>query len=44
MLLMVEKGIGGEICHVIHWYAKANNNILKTAVKTKNNRILNIGM
>ena len=25
MLLMVEKGIKGEICHVIHQYMKANN-------------------
>ena len=22
---MVENGIRGGICHVIHWYAKANN-------------------
>ena len=33
MLLMIEKGIRGEKCHAIHWYAKANNNILKIAVK-----------
>ena len=26
MLLMVEKDIGGRICHAIHRYAKANNN------------------
>ena len=25
MLLMVEKGIRGGICHVAHRYAKANN-------------------
>ena len=25
MLLMVEKGIKGEICHAIHRYAKANS-------------------
>ena len=25
MLLMVEKGIRGGICHAIHRYAKANN-------------------
>ena len=25
MLLMVEKGIRGEICHVIHRYAKYKN-------------------
>ena len=26
MLLIVEKGIRGRICHAIHRYAKANNN------------------
>ena len=26
MLLMVDKGIRGGICHAIHRYAKANNN------------------
>ena len=29
MLLMVEKGIRGEICQVIHKYAKANNKCMK---------------
>ena len=29
MLLMVEKGIKGGICHAILRYAKANNNYLK---------------
>ena len=29
MLLMVEKGIGGGICHVIYRYAKANNKYMK---------------
>ena len=29
MLLMVEKGIKGEICYVIHRYAKANNKYMK---------------
>ena len=29
MLLMVEKGIRGLICHAIHRYAKANNKYLK---------------
>ena len=28
-LLMVEKGIRGEICHAVHWYAKADNNSMK---------------
>ena len=26
MLLIVDKGIRGGICHAIHRYAKANNN------------------
>ena len=29
MLLMVEKGIRGRICHAIHSYAKANNKYMK---------------
>ena len=29
MLLMVEEGIGGGICHSIHRYAKANNRYMK---------------
>ena len=29
MLLMVEKGIRGGICHSIHRYAKANNKYMK---------------
>ena len=29
MLLMVEKGIRGGICHAIHRYAKANNKYTK---------------
>ena len=29
LLLMVEKGIRGLICHAIHRYAKANNKYLK---------------
>ena len=29
MLLMVEKGIRGGICHAIHQYAKANNKYMK---------------
>ena len=29
MLLMVEKGIRGGICHAIHRYAKANNRYMK---------------
>ena len=29
MLLMVEKGIRGGMCHAIHKYAKANNKYVK---------------
>ena len=29
MLLMVEKGITGGICHSIYRYAKANNKFMK---------------
>ena len=29
MLLMVEKGIGGGICHAIYQYVKANNKCMK---------------
>ena len=29
MLLMVEKGIRGGICHAIHKYAKANDKYMK---------------
>ena len=43
MLLMVEKGITGGICHAIHWYAKANNKYMKDYDK-KNHHILNTGM
>ena len=32
---MVEKVIRGEICHAIHWYAKANNKYMKNYDKTK---------
>ena len=27
MLIMVEKGIRGGICHAIRWYVKSNNKI-----------------
>ena len=29
MLLMVEKGVKGGICHTIHRYAKANKKYMK---------------
>ena len=29
MLLMVEKRIGGGICHAIHRYVKANNKYIE---------------
>ena len=35
MLLMVEKGIRGEICHSIYQYAKANNKYMKDYYKNK---------
>ena len=35
MLLMVEKGIRGGICHVIHRHAKANNKYMKNYDKNK---------
>ena len=35
MLLMVEKGIGGGMCHAIHRYAEANNKYMKNHDKNK---------
>ena len=35
MLLMVEKGITGGMCHAIHGYAEANNKYMKTYDKSK---------
>ena len=35
MLLIVEKGIRGGICHAIHRYTKANNKYMKDYDKTK---------
>ena len=33
MLLIVEKGIRGRICHALHRYAKVNNKYMKTMMK-----------
>ena len=35
MLLLVEKGITGEICHAIYRYVKANNKYMKNYDKNK---------
>ena len=42
MLLMVEEGIRGGICHSIHRYAKANNKYTNNYDKIKNLHIFNI--
>ena len=40
MLLMVEKGIRGGICHTIHRYSKANKKYLKDYDKNKESSYL----
>ena len=40
MLLMVEQGIRGEICHAIHRYAKGNNKYMKDYNKDKEESFL----
>ena len=40
MLLMVEKGISGGICHAIYRYAKANNKYMKNYNKDKEESFL----
>ena len=35
MLLIVEKGVGEEICHAIYQYAKANDKYMKNFDKYK---------
>ena len=39
MLLLVEKGIRGGICHAIHKYAKANNKYMKNYDENSNKGI-----
>ena len=43
LLLMVEKGIRGEICHAIHRYTKANNKYMKNNHKNKGSSYLKYG-
>ena len=40
MLLMVEKGIRGRICHIIHRHANANNKYKKNCYKNKKSPFL----
>ena len=40
MLLMVEKGIRGGICHFIQRYAKGNNKYMNEYVKNKESSYL----
>ena len=40
MLLMIEKGIRGGICHTIHRYTEANNNYMENYDKNKESSYL----
>ena len=40
MLIMVEKGIRGGICHSTYWYAKANNKYMKDYDENKGSSYL----
>ena len=40
MLLLIEKGIRGAICHAIYRYAKANNKYLRKYNKDKEQSFL----
>ena len=40
MLLMVEKGIRGAICHAVHRYAKANNKCMEDYDKNEESSYL----
>ena len=44
MLLMVQKGIRGGICHSIYQYAKLTTNTWNIKIDTKNRHIFNIVM
>ena len=44
MLLMVEEGKRGGLCHSIHRYAKASNKYMKIIIIMKNHPIFNIYM
>ena len=36
MLLMIEQGITGGICHAIHKYVKSNNKYMEIMIKALN--------
>ena len=40
MLMMVEKGISGEVCHAIHRHVKAKNKYIKSYDKNKRSSYL----
>ena len=40
MLLIIEKGIRGQICHAIHRYTEANNKKMKNSDKNKESSCL----
>ena len=40
LLLMVEKGVGGGLCHFIYWYEKVNNKHMKNYDKNKESSYL----
>ena len=44
MLLMVEEGIRGKICHAIHSMQKQIISIWKIMLKTKNHHIFSVKM
>ena len=43
MLLMVGKGIRGETCHAIHWYAKANKKYINDYDENKESQSAKYG-